>query len=320
MRIVIKKQYPFIEKRRAAYVVSGAAIVVSLLAMIWNLVSMGSWVNYGVDFTGGTLIQVQFTQPVTPGDVRNALGGAGAPAVTQFGTENEFVVRAPLAEGIEVAEVRAQIEEQLAAAFGQSAFTVVRTELVGPTIGEELQRKAALAIMISFALTLIYLAVRFELRFGLAAVIATMHDLAITLGIIALFRLEVQLPTIAAILTIVGYSINDKVVIFDRIRENLNARGGRKQDQVALIDRSINETIPRTIMTGLSVLTSLLSLLFLGPVALRDFSLVLFLGIVIGTYSSVFIASPALIEIQKRMGSGSERARTKARQAEHAAV
>jgi preprotein translocase subunit SecF len=277
-------------------------------------------VNYGVDFTGGTLIQVQFAQPVTPADVRQALEGAGAPAVTQFGTENEFVVRAPLAAGREVSEVRQGIEEQLAAAFGESAFSVVRTELVGPTIGEELQRKAALATMISFLLTLIYLAVRFELRFGLAAVIATMHDLAITLGIIALFRMEVQLPTIAAILTIVGYSINDKVVIFDRIRENLNAKGGRKADQLALINRSINETIPRTVMTGLSVLTSLLALLFLGPAALRDFSLVLFLGIVIGTYSSVFIASPALIEIQKRIGSGADRSMEKARRAETAAV
>jgi preprotein translocase SecF subunit len=230
------------------------------------------------------------------------------------------VVRAPLAEGIDVSEVREGIESQLTEAFGAGTFTIVRTELVGPTIGEELQRKAALAVMISFALTLVYLAFRFELRFGLAAVVATMHDLVITLGMIALFRMEVQLPTIAAILTIVGYSINDKVVIFDRIRENLNARGGRKEDQLVLINRSINETIPRTIMTGLSVLTSLLSLLFVGPETLRDFSLVLFVGIVIGTYSSVFIASPALIEIQKRMHARGDPAKARRPRAERAAV
>ena len=319
MRIVIKKQYQFIERRRTAYTVSGIAILVSVIAMMWNVISTGSWLNYGVDFTGGTLVQVSFTQDVTPGDVRAALGEVGAPSVSQFGSEREFVIRAPLAEGIGVDEVRAQLEEQLTRSFGAGTYTLTRSELVGPTIGEELQRKAALATMISFLLTLVYLGFRFEIRFGLAAVIATMHDLAITLGIIALFRMEVLLPTIAAILTIVGYSINDKVVIFDRIRENLNQKGARKDDQIALINRSVNETIPRTIMTGLSVLASLLSLLFLGPVALRDFSLVLFLGIVIGTYSSMFIASPALIEIQKRWGLGSE-AKAKKKRSEPAAV
>jgi preprotein translocase subunit SecF len=307
MRILTDTKYKFIERRRTAYVISGAAILIGIAAMIWNIVGIGSWVNYGVDFTGGTLIQVEFTRDVTAGEIRDALGGAGAPTVTEFGDPREFVIRAPLAEGVEVAAVRAQIEEQLQAAFGDGAFSVIRTELVGPTIGEELQRKAALAILISFGLTLVYLAFRFEFRFGVAAVLATIHDLVITLGIIALFRMEIMLPTIAAILTIVGYSINDKIVIFDRIRENLGQKGARKEDPTALINRSINETIPRTVMTGLSVLMSLLSLVFFGPLALRDFSLVLFIGIVIGTYSSMFIGSPALIEIQARWGKSDER-------------
>jgi len=149
--------------------------------------------------------------------------------------------------------------------------------------------------------------------------VATIHDLIITLGIIALFRMEIMLPTIAAILTIVGYSINDKIVIFDRIRENMNAKGARKEDPIALINRSINETIPRTVMTGLSVLLSLLSLVFFGPIALLEFSLVLFLGIVIGTYSSMFIGSPALIEIQSRFGKGAEK-KPRKRQPEPAGV
>ena len=317
MRILTDTHYPFIENRRKAYLVSGAAILVGLLAVVWNLTSIGSWVNYGVDFTGGTLVQVAFTADVTRAEVAAAVGDGST--VVQFGTASEYVIRAPLAEGTEVVTVREQIESELGQSFGPGTFTIVRTELVGPTIGEELQRKAALAILISFLLTLVYLAFRFEVRFGVAAVIATIHDLVITLGIIALFRMEVQLPTIAAILTIVGYSINDKIVIFDRIRENLHKKGARKEDPIALINRSINETVPRTVMTGLSVLASLLSLLFLGPAALRDFSLVLFLGIVIGTYSSVFIGSSALVEIQQRWGPAEE-AKAKKRRPEPASV
>jgi preprotein translocase subunit SecF len=316
MRILTNTNYKFIEKRKTAYVISAVLILVGVVGMIRNVATLGTWLNYGVDFTGGTLVQVEFNRDVTADQIRDAVGDA---SVAEFGDPREFVVRAPLAEGVEVAAVRERIESQLREAFGEGAFTVIRTELVGPTIGEELQRKAALAIVISFGLTLIYLAFRFEFRFGVAAVVATIHDLIITLGIIALFRMEIMLPTIAAILTIVGYSINDKIVIFDRIRENMNAKGARKEDPIALINRSINETIPRTVMTGLSVLLSLLSLVFFGPIALLEFSLVLFLGIVIGTYSSMFIGSPALIEIQSRFGKGAEK-KPRKRQPEPAGV
>jgi preprotein translocase subunit SecF len=234
----------------------------------------------------------------------------GDASVTQFGGENVYVIRTALTEGAveaDVDEVSQEIGQRLTGAFGPEAFEIVRTELVGPTVGQELQRTAILATLLSFLLTLIYLAFRFEFRFGVAAVLATFHDVAITLGFIAVTRLEVQLPTIAAILTIVGYSINDKIVIFDRIRENLHKKGARKEDQVRLINRSINETLPRTVMTGMSVLATLLSLVFFGPIALRGFSLVLFLGIVIGTYSSTFIGAAALVEIRKRFGEGKER-------------
>jgi len=183
---------------------------------------------------------------------------------------------------------------------------VVRADAVGPKIGAELQQRAMLAILFSFVLTLIYLALRFEFRFGLAAVIATFHDLMITLGFLALFRIEILLPTVAAILTIVGYSLNDTIVVFDRVRENLNAKGGRREDPVALVNRSINETLPRTVLTSGTTLTVLLALLFVGGVAIRDFTLVLILGVVIGTYSSIFVATPALLEVQKRWpGRGS---------------
>lgn len=310
MRLFRNADYKFIEKRRAAYVVSGLVIAAGIVGMVLNVASLGSWQNYGVDFTGGSLIQVHFDTPVTDTDIRDALGGASAPPVTRFGADDEFTIRAPVAEEGELEQVAAQIGDQLSASFG-SDFSIVRTEAVGPKIGAELQRNAALAIFFSFLLTLIYLAVRFEWRFGVAAVIATVHDLMITLGFLALFRVEIALPTVAALLTIIGYSLNDTIVVFDRIRENLNAKGGRKEDPVALVNRSINETLPRTIMTSGTTLAVLFALLILGGAVIRDFTLVLILGVVIGTYSSIFVASPALIEIQKRYGDGSDAAKRK---------
>jgi preprotein translocase subunit SecF len=195
----------------------------------------------------------------------------------------------------------------VAAASGADAFEIVRHESVGPKIGRELQGRAALAILFSFVLTLLYIAIRFEFRFGVASVIATTHDIFIVLGLLALFRVEIALPTVAALLTIVGYSLNDTIVVFDRIRENLNARGGRREDPYKLVNRSINETLPRTVLTSGTTLGVLMALLVLGGAVIRDFTLVLILGVLIGTYSSIFIASPALLEIQKRYGTGDAR-------------
>jgi len=314
MRLFNQANYPFIEWRHKAYVVSVAVIVTGIAAMLFNVTSLGTWQNYGVDFTGGSLIQVQFSQPATAAQLRAALGGAQSPPITRFGQDNEFVVRASLgAEEVDV--VRTQIEDQLVAAFGSSAFEVVRTETVGPKIGAELQQRAALAILFSFALTLVYLALRFEFRFGLAAVIATFHDIMITLGFLALFRVEIALPTVAAILTIVGYSLNDTIVVFDRIRENLNAKGGRREDPVSLVDRSINGTLPRTVLTSGTTLAVLMALLIVGGAVIRDFTLVLILGVTVGTYSSIFVAAPALLEIQKRFGDGSARRERKEKRA-----
>jgi preprotein translocase subunit SecF len=302
MRLFGDAHYRFIEKRKTAYVVSGAVIAIGVIAMVANIFLVGSWQNYGVDFTGGSLIQVRFQQEQTAGDLRDALGGAQSPPITQFGSNNEFVVRAPLPEDGDVEAVANEITAQLETAYGAGAFEVVRTESVGPKIGGELQQKAALAILFSFLLTLIYLAIRFEFRFGVAAVIATIHDILITLGFLAVFRVEIALPTVAAILTIVGYSLNDTIVVFDRIRENLGKKGARKQDQVELVNRSINETLPRTVLTSGTTLAVLMALLIVGGAVIRDFTLVLILGVLIGTYSSIFVASPALLEIQKRMG------------------
>jgi len=306
MRLFDQAQYKFIEARKKAYVVSAVVILIGVAGMVVNVASMGSWQNYGVDFTGGSLIQVRFTQPTTAAQLRAALGGSDAPPITRFGEDNEFTIRSPLGAG-DVSTVATAIGDQLAVSFGAGTFSIERTETVGPKIGAELEQKAALAIIFSFVLTLIYLAIRFESRFGLAAVIATLHDLLVTLGFLAIFRIEIALPTVAAILTIVGYSLNDTIVVFDRVRENLNAKGGRKEDPVALVDRSINETLPRTVLTSGTTLVVLVALLLIGGPVIRDFTLVLILGVVIGTYSSIFVASPALLEIQKRFGDGQSR-------------
>lgn len=307
MRFFAKAGYRFIEQRKTAYIISGLAVVVSLAAMIFNITSLGSWQNYGVDFTGGSLVQVRFEgHDVDAAQLRDALGGSQAPPITRFGEDNEFVIRGGLEEGMSIDDVAAGIESQLSAAFGAGSFEVVRTELVGAKVGGELTQKAGMAILFSFILTLIYIAIRFELRFGMAAIIATFHDMIITLGFLALFRVEIALPTVAAILTILGYSLNDTIIVFDRIRENMHQKGARKRPIIELINQSINETLPRTILTSGTTLVVLLALLILGGAVIRDFTVVLILGIVIGTYSSIFVASPALVEIQKRFGMGTK--------------
>lgn len=299
MRFFQNADYKFIESRRKAYVISAAVIGVGILAMVFYGFTDRGWVNYGVDFTGGTLIQVEFQEPTTVGDVRSSLGTMQRAEVTQFGSAREYLIRVP-----EFAEGGTNTSQILQATLADSdigAFEVVRTEAVGPKIGAELQQKALLAILMSFGLTLIYLAFRFEWRFGVAAVIATVHDILITLGFISALRIEVSLPSVAAVLTIIGYSLNDTIVVFDRVRENF--QGPRRRDPyIDVINRSINDVLPRTVMTSGTTFAVLLALFILGGAIIRDFALILMLGVVIGTYSSIFVASPALLEIEERTG------------------
>lgn len=299
MRLFENANFDFIGRRRIAYVVSGVAIVIAIGGALFWQFSRGSWLNYGVDFTGGTLVQVGFEEPTSVAELR-ALVEPVAPGteITRFGGENEFLVRAP-----EFAEadrnVSVEIVRTLGERYGQDRLRVVRTEAVGPKIGSELQQKAALAILLSFLVTLAYLAFRFEWRFGVASVVATMHDIVITLGILSVFRLEVSLPTVAAVLTIVGYSLNDTIIVFDRARENIK-KLGRREGMAGILNRSINETLPRTVLTGGTTMATLFALFTLGGETIRDFALILFIGILIGTFSSIFVASPVLLEITKR--------------------
>jgi preprotein translocase subunit SecF len=299
MRLFANANFDFLGKRRAALTLSGVALAALLaISIVWQF-SRGSWLNYGVDFTGGTIVQVHFTEPASVGDLRGIVTQvAPGTEITRFGAENEFLFRAPgfSEEGTVLSD---QIVQTLGENFPAGSFEVTRTEAVGPKVGGELQQKALLAIILSLLATLAYLAVRFEWRFGVAAVGATAHDLILSVLLISAFRLDVSLTTVAAVLTIVGYSLNDTIIVFDRIRENLKG-SGRRQDKAEVMNRSINETLPRTVLTSATTLATLLALFLIGGTAIQEFALILILGIVIGTYSSIFVASPLLHYIEER--------------------
>jgi preprotein translocase subunit SecF len=298
MRIFANADFPFLEWRRRAYVVSAALLLLGIGSMVYNWASTGSWLNYGVDFTGGTMVHVDFRQAVQIEQIRQLAPGW---QITRFGEpgDYEFVIRTATFADQLGEDTAVEVSNLLAAEFGEGSFEVVRTEAVGPTIGAELQQRALIAILISFVLTLIYLAFRFQWRFGVAAVIATAHDILVTLGFLAVLRSEISVGTVAAFLTIVGYSLNDTIVVFDRIRENV-AKGLRRVSLSEVINRSINETLPRTVLTSGTTLATLLSLYLFGGAVIRDFALVLILGIMIGTFSSIFVASPALRAIEAK--------------------
>jgi preprotein translocase subunit SecF len=298
MRLFANANYDFIGQRRIGYLISLAVIVPGLLLLLLR------GVNYSVEFTGGTLLQVESKTPVDVGRVRSALGQAGIQGaeLQTFGSDRELVIRARVArQGSDANDTQATagaVQTALNQAIGEGQYQVVRTEAVGPKVGSELRQKAIIAILLSFGVVLIYLAIRFEWRFGVAAVIATAHDVVASLAFIGITRLEVSLFVVAALLTIVGYSLNDTIVIFDRIRENLHRS---KRDQfIAVINRSINETLPRTFFTGSTALGSLVALAALGGEVVRPFALLMLFGVIVGTFSSLYIASPALLAIERK--------------------
>ena len=301
VRFFPNANYKFIELRRVSYLATLAAFVIGIGIAVYHHTTKGSWLNYGVDFAGGILVQLRFNQPTDASDLRPLLEPIlPGTQITNFGGENEFLVRAPrFAEGDRNAAD--EVVNAVRARYGDD-FQVVRTEAVSPKVGRELTRSAIIAVLLSFAATLIYLGFRFEWRFGLAAVIATVHDTLLTVLIISVFRFEMALTTVAAILTIVGYSLNDTIVIFDRIRENLKKTARKHVDLVELTNRSINETLPRTTLTSSTTLAMLFALAIFGGSILREFAIILIIGIVLGTYSSIFIASPVLYSIEQRWG------------------
>lgn len=298
-RVFANASFDFIGMRRRAYMLSGVLIALGLAFAIFYQVSLGSWVNYGVDFTGGTILQVHVEGDADITRVRS-IASAAAPGsvVTEFGGAQEFLIRTPVTGEDAATGPADAVLGALRAEFGADNVRPDRNEAVSAKVGGELQARALLAILVSFGAILVYLAFRFEWRFGVAAVIATGHDILLTLGLISALRLDVSLPTVAAVLTIVGYSLNDKIIVFDRIRENL--RAARRPDMIGVLNMSINQTLPRTVLTSGTTLVTLLALYLFGGVIIREFALILIIGIILGTYSSIFIGSPALLEIERR--------------------
>jgi len=298
LRLFANAQYDFIAFRTRAYAVTALFIIPGLVwLMVYGL-------NYSIEFTGGTLVQVQSKAPADVGALRAGLDRQGlhGAEIQSFGGANEFVVRARVAKpGTDANDTQATgdaVNQALTSVLGAGTFTIERTEAVGPKVGGELRSKAFLAIFLSFFAVLAYLAYRFEWRFGLAAVLATVHDIVATIAFIGMLRLEVSLTVVAAVLSMVGYSLNDTIIIFDRVRENLKKH--KKDSFEQILNRSINETLPRSVLTHGTSLASLLALSILGGEVIRPFALVMFFGVFTGTFSSIYIASPVLMAIEKR--------------------
>ncbi|HUO52186.1 MAG TPA: protein translocase subunit SecF [Gemmatimonadaceae bacterium] len=299
LRILHDTHIDFIRLWRVTTAVTIAFIVPGLI-----LIAVKGF-NYSIEFTGGTAMQVSFKQAPNPADIRSAIDAAGirGEEISQFGSDTAYLIRVQdqrqIAEQERGAEsVADRVDAALAAKFGKGAYSVVRTEAVGPKVGGELRQKAFLAILISFVVTLLYLAYRFEWRFGFAAVIATAHDILATLAFIKYTNLEVSLVVVGGILTMIGYSLNDTIIIFDRVRENLRKR--KREPLYDTLNRSVNETLPRSVLTHATVFATLVALTFLGGEVIRPFALVMLFGVVTGTFSSIYVAPPILLWIEHK--------------------
>lgn len=281
----------FLGKRFIMFAVSGIFILIGIYATI--AIPMGK-ANLGTDFAGGIAIQFRFDKPIVMDDVRKLLAESDFKEATlqQFAEPNKLLIRLKKAEG-NLRDTSNKLGDVFAKGMSANSYVVDSTAEVGPTVGKKLQQDALWAVGISLLGILIYVAWRFEFRFGVAAVVATFHDILVVMGLLYIFNMEMNLLIITALLTLAGYSLTDTVVVFDRIRENLAHRG--KEETIPLINRSVNEVLRRTIVTSLTTLISLSALLFIGGEVIHDFSLTLFAGILIGTYSSIFIASPVLL-------------------------
>jgi len=278
--------------------------------------------NWGIDFKGGTELRVRFFQPVEIGELRAVLSDLGLGEIQiqslrgksfeQEGGYQDYLVRAEEAKGkagSEKVQASTLIEEKLEEKFGAKSFQILDVEYVGPRVGKELQEKGIQAMIYALIGILLYVGIRFEFRYAFGAVLALIHDTVITAGIYVLFQREWSLAIIAALLTIIGYSVNDTIVVYDRIRENI--RRGRVGDFPRLVNHSINQTLSRTVLTSLTTLMAVVFLYIFGGGVIRDFSLVLIIGIVVGTYSSIYVASSLVIFLQELRGAKSTPAKGK---------
>jgi preprotein translocase subunit SecF len=296
--------YNFVGIRKQAMLISAILIVAGFISVILH----GGF-RQSVDFTGGSVIEVRLDQAVPLQEIRDILGGAGFKdaEVTTFGSPAEILIKVENmveeADTASVEDISNKVKDALSAALTGRTIDMRRTESVGPKIGGELRTAAFWSIIYSLIGLIVYISWRFEFRFAIAAILALVHDVCITLGFFSITNREISLMVIAAVLTIVGYSLNDTIVVFDRIRENMRSR--RRENFAQLINASINETLSRTIITAMTTVFVILCLVFLGGEVIRDFALAMLVGVVSGTYSSIFIASPILIWWHTQRGKSS---------------
>ncbi len=284
------RNFDFMALRRAAMILSAILLTVSIGSLaIFKL-------NVGIDFTGGTIIEVGYEQPVELQPIREMLqdNGYDDTIVQHFGSASEVLIRLVPDPEKDKAEVSSEIIKLLRAS-SDGRVDDRRVEFVGPQVGEELTEDGGLAVLYALIAILIYVAFRFEYRFSLGAVAALVHDVLITLGIFSLFRLDFDLSVLAALLAVIGYSLNDTIVVFDRVRENF--RKLRKKTTLETVNYSVNQTISRTLMTSFTTLLVLLSLFFLGGEVIHAFALALIIGVVVGTYSSIYVATTTALAL-----------------------
>lgn len=288
--MAVFKEINFMGLRKVAMTVSIVVMLVSLTSLVINKL------NVGIDFTGGSVVEVGYQQSVDLQPIRQALeeGGYKDAIVQHFGSAKDVLIRLAPREGQDKAELSTQVIELLKQQ-STSELDVRRVDFVGPQVGEELTEDGGLAVLYALIAILIYVSLRFEYRFSLGAVAALVHDVVITLGIFSLLQLDFDLSVLAAILAVIGYSLNDTIVVFDRIRENF--RKIRKKTSLEVINISINQTISRTLMTSLTTLLVLISLYVFGGEVIESFALALIIGVLVGTYSSIYVASASALAL-----------------------
>jgi preprotein translocase subunit SecF len=280
-----------IGKMKIAAAASLLLVIISILSLILH-----GGPNLGIDFAGGTLVQIKFSQETSADRIRDSLKtiDLGNSVIQRFGyrDNNEFLIKTEKSSSA-LKGLSNKIEEALNSSYNNGDFEIRRVEVVGPKVGKDLREKGMLAMLYAVIGILIYVTWRFELRYAVGAVIALLHDVLITVGIFSLLGKEFTLPIIAALLTIIGYSLNDTIVVFDRIRENI--KGIRKQPLKDIVNSSINQVMSRTVLTSFTTLLVVLALFIFGGAVIHDFAFALLIGILIGTYSSIFIASPTIL-------------------------
>lgn len=287
--------FDFVSKMKAAVIASVTFIVIGMASIVYH-----GGLNLGVDFAGGAVVQVQFQKEATTDGLRTALDGVQLEnsTIQAFGAADnrEFLIRTP-ETAADLKLLTDRIDSALAKTFGAGTYEIRRVEAVGPKVGKDLSQKAVLALALSWAAMLVYIAWRFEFRYAVGGILALIHDVLVTVAVLSLLNMEFTLNTVAALLTIIGFSINDTIVIYDRIRENVKKK--IRADLRQIVNVSVNETLSRTILTSLTVFMVLLALLFLGGPVIFDFSFALFVGVVAGSYSTVFIASPFVLFMER---------------------